>query len=791
MILGSLSFGGWSWLVPAGLAVALALAVLVWSYRSAPAGPRRWACLLLKFLGIAALGFCLLEPLWTRERARPGSNLFAIVADNSQTLAIVDPGAPRSRGEQMRQLLDPVQAPWQAKLAESFEVRRYLFDARLQNIRDFGELTFDGRASGIGSALKAVADRFKGRPLAGVLLLSDGNATDVRGPLPDIPGLPPVYPVVIGSRSSVRDLSIQQVNVSQSVFEDAPVAVQAEVVATGMRGEGAVVRLVDRAGVPVGEQRVVLRGDGEVMPLRFQFKPQKPGVSFYELRAVPEGDLKGGTNRTSEATLANNSRVVVVDRGIGTHRILYVGGRPNWEFKFLNRAAQEDPQVQLVGLIRIAKREPKFDFRGRSGETSNPLFRGFGDQSREGTERYDQPVLTRLNTRDEMELRSGFPKVAEDLYGYRAVIIDDVESEFFTPEQATLLQKFVSERGGGFLMLGGMESFQNGQYGRTPIGEMLPVYLDQHIEARGTNALKYSLAREGWLQPWARLREVEAEERSRLESMPPFGVFNRVRGVKPGASVVGTATDDAGDQFPTLVVQRFGRGRTAALTIGDFWRWGMQSPEAHTDMDKAWRQILRWLVADVPDRVELTVEPQPDDASGAVRLQVRVRDAQFQPLDNAAVTLAIEPVNFTNSPAASAGTNIVRLQAEPSLKDPGVYETTFIPRGTGGYRASAVVTNSVGAEVGRAEAGWSTDLAAEEFRSLVPNAALLENIAKKTGGELVAEKDLDAFVAKLPTLKSPVMEPWAQPLWHTPLMFAFALVFLVAEWGLRRTGGMP
>src|SRR2546421_388058 len=83
-----------------------------------------------------------------------------------------------------------------------------------------------------------------------------------------------------------------------------------------------------------------------------------------------------------------------------------------------------------------------------------------------------------------------------------------------------------------------------------------------------------------------------------------------------------------------LVVQRFGRGRTAALMIGDIWHWGLHDAEAHRDMDKAWRQLMRWLVTDVPNRVDLTVQPQTDEPNGAVELQVRVRDPKFQPLDN-------------------------------------------------------------------------------------------------------------------------------------------------------------
>ena len=115
-------------------------------------------------------------------------------------------------------------------------------------------------------------------------------------------------------------------------------------------------------------------------------------------------------------------------------------------------------------------------------------------------------------------MRTGFPRTPEDLYGYHAVILDDVEAEFFTPDQAALLQKFVSERGGGFLMLGGMESFQQGKYQRTPIGDMLPVYLDRVEENKPPEPLHLNLTREGWLQPWARLRDNEADEKARLKA---------------------------------------------------------------------------------------------------------------------------------------------------------------------------------------------------------------------------------------------------------------------------------
>jgi uncharacterized membrane protein len=466
-----------------------------------------------------------------------------------------------------------------------------------------------------------------------------------------------------------------------------------------------------------------------------------------------------------------------------------VAGRPNWEYKFLNRALQADSQLELVGLIRVAKREPKFNFRGHVGETSNPLFRGFGNQSPDQVEQYDQPVLVRLNTRDETELKSGFPRTPEELYRYDALIIDDVEAEFFTPDQALLMQKFVSERGGGLLMLGGSETFANGNYTRTPIGEMLPVYLDVGDPGPEPPAgdVHLQLARDGWLQPWARLRDTESDERARREQMPGFAVINRVRALKPGARAIATLRDARGTEYPALAVQQFGRGRTAAYMVGDVWRWGMHDAMDHADMEKSWRQLVRWLVSDVPRRIQCSVEPIAGDAANSVRVQVRVRDEKFQPMDDAAVSIEIEPIAF----GSSAKTQPLKLNADPAASEPGLYEATYVPRQSGGYHARAIVKSSDGADLGSGEAGWSSDLAADEFRSTTANVPLLQELARRTGGRIVTASELPAFARQLPNEAAPVMETWTHPAWHTPVLFLFAIGCLLGEWGLRRWKGMP
>ena len=90
-------------------------------------------------------------------------------------MSIMDPGWV-VLGDELTALLITEPGAWRDELDSMFQVRRYGMDARLHGL-NFSELTYDGSASNIGGALVQIASRFKQQPLAGVLLLSDGNTT--------------------------------------------------------------------------------------------------------------------------------------------------------------------------------------------------------------------------------------------------------------------------------------------------------------------------------------------------------------------------------------------------------------------------------------------------------------------------------------------------------------------------------------------------------------------------------------------------------------------------------------
>ncbi len=795
------SFSSLHWLLPAFLLVAASVLLAKWSYAAVDARERlKRQALALKLVAMSLLAFCLIEPVWSGVQAKPHSNHFIVLADNSQSLNVrhaQDKDAP-TIAEQFKTLVE-AKAPghWTERLAQDFSLHQAAFDRRLRPMPELTSLAHDGEQSALNAAWLSLKQRFQGQPVGGVLLLSDGNPTDetlagLDAHAAEWKSLAPCFPVIVDEPTARPDVAVSSVSVSETSFEDAPVTVTCDVRVSGLKQAAnyAVACQLIGAGGSVIEDQTQPLTDGEHAVFRFQVKPTGAGLSFYAIEAVLIA-TKDGVTPPEEGSLANNRRLVLVNRGASKHRVLYVSGRPNWEFKFLRRAIEDDPQMDLVGMIRIAKREAKFDFRGRDGQSSNALFRGFKKDNDEDTERFDEAVIVRLNTKTPDELRAGFPKEAKELFGFDAIVMDDIEAGFFTHDQLALLGRFVSERGGGLLMLGGADSFGHGGYERSPVADALPVYLDRAKPPPEDSALRLTLTREGWLQTWTRLRSTEVEEQERLKQVASFRAMNSVRGIKPGASVLATVTDGSGTHWPALVTQQYGRGHVGSLLIGDMWRSQIKATEeTRGDLAKAWRQTVRWLISDVPQRLQVTTEPAPDFAADAVRLRVKAVDTDYRPLDNAQVKVKCSGPMLA-SPDEAAEQTEMTLTAEPVADEPGVYSTVFVPRGVGGWQLAVEATDGDGVELPTTEAGWVHDPLTTEFQTIGINRAFLEKLAAVTGGKVIRASDVDSFVSDLRHQPMPVTEAWTMPLWDHPLVFCCMLACLLGEWALRRMAGIP
>ena len=183
-----------------------------------------------------------------------------------------------------------------------------------------------------------------------------------------------------------------------------------------------------------------------------------------------------------------------------------------------------------------------------------------------------------------------------------------------------------------------------------------------------------------------------------------------------------------------------------------------------------------------------------DVAPEAVRVNVRVVNEEFLPLDNAQVQIRMSgPVTLTETEAQlddstrsepsaeTVASDDIVLNAEASLEEPGVYTAVFVPKEAGAWTVEAEVATGEGEKLAADKAGWIYEPQVEEFQRPGINDALLTKLAEQTGGEMVDAEDLDDFVSKLQSKPMPVVEAWTMPLWDQPLVFLIVLCSLVGE----------
>ena len=199
----------------------------------------------------------------------------------------------QSRGEKVLGLLN-TESDWRVRLAQAFDVRDYAFDARLERIESTDELALDGYVSSLSGSLQSLAERFTDRPVAGVMLFTDGNLTDTPAADFDWSKLGfPVYPVLPNEEDEIRDLRIADVSVRQTDFESAPTTVRVQVDGVALGDTKVFVQLRDQASGNMVEEKSITIDDGDqTQEVRFRFRPEQTGISFYQIVAFTEDDRK-------------------------------------------------------------------------------------------------------------------------------------------------------------------------------------------------------------------------------------------------------------------------------------------------------------------------------------------------------------------------------------------------------------------------------------------------------------------------------------------------------------------
>jgi uncharacterized membrane protein len=735
-----LLLGAWpGWLLV--LLVLVSTGGLAWLFwRQLPgAAPRirnwrAWVVCGLEAATVALVLLLLWEPAITVAELKSQQNIIAVLVDDSRSMGIEDAG---SDGKTARETAAAkALAAILPGLEKKFQVRQYRLDSKLTRLEKPDQGQSDGAATHINAGLQQMMAETSDLPVGAVVLLTDGAENSGGIDVETINALHnrrlPVHTIGFGKEMVAHDVELDDAVVAEKALADSRMTATMSFHQRGYAGKKATLDVRDGDKL-LATREVTLTADGAGSSETVFFNAGAAGVKSIEFSIEPQA---------GEENTANNAVTRLVDVSSEPKRILYVEGEPRWEFKFIRRGEAEDKGVQLVSMLRT---------------TENKIYRqGIADPS---------------------ELADGFPTRAEDLFQYQAIVIGSVEADYFTPVQQELLREFVDKRGGGLLFLGGRFSLGDGGWASSSLADLFPTFLPN---AKGTfhrDPATVQLTAAGAESPITRLLDDRALNTERWRKLPYLNDYQDPGAPKPGATVLAQMT--AGRTMPLLVMQGYGRGKTAVMATSGTWRWQMSAALGDPSHDLFWQQLLRWLAADAPGQVVATMPRQTLMDEGHVAMTVVARDKEFTPAADAHVSAHV---------MGPDGMSVV-VDATPVPNTPGTFALDWTAEKPGSYVAE-VTAEQGGKELGKDVVDFRReDGVAENFHT-EQNRELLQKLSDETGGRYWTADELERLPKEISYSEAGISVRDTKELWNMPVVFLALLGMISADWLLRRKWGV-
>jgi hypothetical protein len=730
----------WVLVVLIALAAGGLALVIRWRLREAVPRLRNWRAWVIWGMQSAMVALLLLllwQPAMTIGELNSQQNIIAVVVDDSRSMATADSDGRTREAAALAALNGGVLAG----LEKRFQTRLYRIDRELKRQEGTQGIAPTGTATRLDDGLKQLVGETSDLPVGAVVLLTDGgqNTTGLGGSgigADTIQELRnrrlPVHTVGLGREELAHDVEIEDVSLAEKAVATARVAATVTLSQHGYTGEKAtlVVREGDKT---LAEHEITLGPNGRVQAEPLFFPAGAAGAKSITFGVRP---------MDREENLANNAMTRPLLVSDAKRRILYVEGEPRWEFKFIRRAEDDDPTVQVVSMLRTSE---------------NKIYRqGIGDPG---------------------ELADGFPVRPEDLFGYAGIIIGSVDAGYFTPLQQELLREYVDRRGGGILFLGGRASLSDGGWSASTLSELLPTFLPAGRNNFHRNPATVELTSAGVDSPITRLLDDPEKNAQRWKKLTYLADYEDAGSPKPGATVL--ASMNAGRRkLPLLITQSYGHGRTAVMATGGTWRWQMSEALGDPSHDLFWRQLLRWLVAGTPGQVTAFMPARILMDQERAQFSAQVRDRQFQPAADAHVTAHVMGPDGVNA----------FLDLTPSQQSPGTYQADWTAEKPGAYLAEITAGSAGGAgrELGRDVVTFEREDGIAESFHTEQNRALLEQLAAQTGGRYWKPADLKDLPRDISYSEAGISVRTTKELWNMPIVFALLVGLPASEWLLRR-----
>ena len=702
-------------------------------------GSQRVALTGLRLLTLLVLIVFFLGPV-VIEPSPPRNAVVPILIDASRSMRLADVDGQR----RIDRAVDLARNELRPLISGDFQVEVLTFSEAL-TLTATEQVRPEGQRSDLTGALRAVQERYRGQAVAGVVVISDGGDTGGRDAAVALDeGAPPVYAVGVGARRLEHDREVLSVTVGEAALAESVVILDTSVVSHGFGTSPILVRVLED-GRPIQVRRATPPGDGSPVRELFRVSPKANAATLYTVEIPTD---------SSEAVPENNSRSILVRPPGRQRRLLLIEGAPGHEHSFLKRAWLTDPGIDLDSVVRKGQND-------RGEET----FYVQGDASRTAA------------------LSRGYPLERDVLFVYDAVVLGNIEADFFTPAQLAMTAEFVATRGGGLLVFGA-RSFAEPGFANTPLEEAFPVELSDRgrLELASLPASrepnKLQLTPDGETHPLMQVGSSEADSRRRWEAAPALAASVALGGPRPGASILAVTPSAAGGWRPLVAIQRYGSGRTMVFTGEAAWRWKMLLPSSDRTYEMFWRQAIRWLSTPAPDQVMITTRGGTSSGD-LVTLDVTARDGEFSRVLDASITARVtDPGGATRE-----------LRPVLAGRAAGRYTAQFRPESTGVYHVQ-VEAQRGSAMLGRAEDWILVGGADLELADPRLNEEVLRRVATATGGRFLDATDVGSLPRLLRSSAPEAAPPTVRDAWHTVWAFLLVVALLSCEWTLHRRWGM-
>ena len=616
----------------------------------------------------------------------------------------------------------------------------------------------NAQATQIRTSIEQALRLPSGKPISGIVLMSDGQTPQDTGPelvqRLQQQGVA-VFAVPLGAAQPPLDLAIGQADGPQRAFVNdiAPVAVTIDQLGGEPLEPGEiVVTLIDQADGKVLDEKTLDRAlPGE--PLKLNGRSETVGVARWMIHV--EHKPPSGQPPLHELVTDNNVRTIeveVIDRPI---RVLYVEGYPRWEFRYLKNL-----------LIRE-----------KSISTSTYLLSADRSFAQEG----DVPI-TRL------------PNDAKELDDYDVVIIGDVPASYFQAGQLTLLRDHVSAGGAGLIWIGG-ESHTPRSYAGTPLADLLPMRDPSAVTRFGAtlNLFKLEPTRLARSMNVLQLRGIGDDapgDEDWPDSLSPLRWVQAPGPLKPTAEVLAEAvmTEDVAAHVPALVLLRYGAGQSLYIGTDEAWRWRYGRGEWY--FEQYWVPLIRMLgrarIQSDSDRVRFNVSHRAVSVQQPVVVELELSDAS---LINRGLPRIDVTVRSSSDPAGAPVDTLTMLPvAENENTSPGAvrrssYRAVWRPTVTGELLLS--VTDPALAELGLVQA-LRVSSADDEMADVRSDHGRLQSLAEQTSGAVVGLDKLGRLTELVPNRARITETDIREPLWASALSLIVLIVLFTLEWAARR-----